>query len=172
MQATTRRATDAPGTGTPAPAEQAVVDALYEITVATRLLSRRDRIDTGAVRLLWHLSEAGPCRLSDLAELAGLDLSTVSRHVRDLGDAGYVLRRPDDSDRRALTLELAEDGREVLAEARANRAAAMTPVLASWTDADRGDLIRLLDALARDLTTESRGRADRATTDTDTEDPA
>ena len=147
-----------------------MVDALYEITVATRLLSPRDRVDTGAVRLLWHLSEAGPCRLSDLAELVGLDLSTVSRHVRDLDEAGYVARTPDSRDRRAVTVELSADGREVLADARTNRAAAMTPVLAAWTADDRSELTRLLSALARDLTSASRTAGRR--TATDLEDPA
>jgi DNA-binding MarR family transcriptional regulator len=167
MQATRRRR---PAGDRSTTAETAVVDALYEITVATRRLSRRDRVDTGAVRLLWHLSEAGPCRLSDLAELVGLDLSTVSRHVRELVDAGYVLRRPDPEDGRAVVLEVADDGREVLADARANRAAAMTPVLASWSEADRSALTRLLAALARDLTAAGRGTTDRPARDL--EDPA
>jgi DNA-binding MarR family transcriptional regulator len=146
--------------------EAAVVDALYVIAVATRRLSPADRVDTGAVRLLWHLAEAGTCRLSDLAELAGLDLSTVSRHVRDLADAGYLHRAPDPHDRRAVVLEISPDGAEVLADAQANRAAALSPVLDSWSAADRSDLTRLLSALARDLTA-----AARPATET-TEDPA
>lgn len=137
----------------------AVVDALYEIAVATRRLSGRDRIDTGSVRLLWHVAERGGCRLSDLAEAAGLDLSTVSRHVRDLVDAGYAARTADPTDRRAVVLELTPDGREVLDEARASRAAALAPVLASWDDAERADLTRLLTALARDLTSAAPGRS-------------
>jgi DNA-binding MarR family transcriptional regulator len=147
--------------------EAAVVDALYVIAVSTRRLSSADRVDTGAVRLLWHLAEAGSCRLSDLAELAGLDLSTVSRHVRDLGDAGYLRRTPDPHDRRAVLIEISPDGSEVLAEAQSNRAAALSPVLDTWSAADRADLTRLLSALARDLTA-----AGRPAPDTTTEDPA
>ena len=161
MQATTRRPRDARGPGD----EAVVVEALYEIAVATRRLSRRDRVDTGAIRLLWHLAEAGSCRVSDLAELAGLDLSTVSRHVRDLGDAGYLRRTPDPHDRRAVVLELLPLGTDVLAEARANRAAALTPVLAGWSPEDRADLTRLLGELARDLAAAGRPADDRPTTD-------
>jgi DNA-binding MarR family transcriptional regulator len=149
--------------------EAAVVEALYEIAVATRRLSRADRVDTGGVRLLWHLAEAGTCRLSDLAELAGLDLSTVSRHVRDLDEAGYLRRTPDPRDRRAVVLEISPDGAEVLADAQANRAAALTPVLATWSADDRADLTRLLTALACDLTAAGRAATDSPTTD---EDPA
>ncbi|MFN8167504.1 MAG: MarR family transcriptional regulator [Candidatus Nanopelagicales bacterium] len=145
----------------------AVVDALYEVAVATRRLSGRDRIDTGSVRLLWHVAEVGSCRLSDLAEAAGLDLSTVSRHVRDLVDAGYAVRTADERDRRAVVIELTHDGRELLDETRASRAAALTPVLESWDAADRADLTRLLTALARDLTSAAPGRST-----TDSEEPA
>jgi DNA-binding MarR family transcriptional regulator len=166
IQATTR----APRrTGSRSRDEAAIVEALYEVAVATRRLSRADRVDTGAVRLLWHLGEAGTCRLSTLALLAGLDLSTVSRHVRDLDEAGYVRRTPDPHDGRAVVLALSPEGREVLAEAQANRAAALRPVLATWSADDRAALTRLLTALAHDLTAAGHAACGRHTTD---EDPA
>jgi DNA-binding MarR family transcriptional regulator len=164
MQATTRPPA---GSARRARAEAAVVEALYDIAVATRRLSRADRVDTGAVRLLWHLGQAGSCRLSTLALLAGLDLSTVSRHVRDLDAAGFVRRTPDPDDRRAIVLSLSAEGSAVLAEAQANRAAALRPVLATWSADDRADLTRLLTALAHDLTAAGHAACGRRTTDED-----
>jgi DNA-binding MarR family transcriptional regulator len=162
------QATDARRSRTSAASDgSAVVEALYEIAVAARRLAGRDRIDTASVRLLWHVEEVGSCRLSELAEAAGLDLSTVSRHVRDLDEAGYVDRAGDARDRRAVVLELTADGRELLREARASRASALTPVLESWDATDRAELTRLLSAFARDLTTAAPGRSP-----IDSEDPA
>ena len=139
--------------------EDALVGALYEIAVATRRLAGRERVDTGSVRLLWHLREVGTCRLSDLADAAGLDLSTVSRHVRDLDEAGYLRRTTDVRDRRAIVLEVSAEGHDLLQEAQANRAAALTPVLESWDEGERADLVRLLTALAHDLTTATNRRS-------------
>ena len=174
MQATTGSVSGADPSTALGAADGALVESLYTIAVATRRLSRRDRVDTGAVRLLWHLSEAGACRLSDLAEMAGLDLSTVSRHVRDLVDASYLARTPDPRDGRAVTLTLTPDGRDVLADAQANRAAAMSTVLTSWDPADRATLTRLLTTLAGDLTAASRhgNEPPTASTTTDIEDTA
>ena len=147
VQAISRRSADA------TVENRAVVDALYDVAVAARQLSRRDPVDTAGVRLLWHLAESGPCRPSDLAELAQLDLSTVSRHVRDLGDAGLLTRSTDPRDGRAVVLDLTPDGREVLDESIGNRVAAVAPVLDSWHPDDRAHLVRLLRALADDLGT-------------------
>ncbi len=145
---------------------RAVVDALVDVTVAARRLSRRDPVDTAGVRLLWHLAEAGPCRPSDLADLVQLDLSTVSRHVRDLSDAGYLTRATDPSDGRAVVLELSPTGRAVLDESIGNRVAAVAPALDAWDPDDRAHLVRLLRALADDLSTATTG----STRSTDSEE--
>jgi EmrB/QacA subfamily drug resistance transporter len=54
------------------------------------------------------------CRLKDLAALAGLDASTVSRETAHLIALGLVERRSDPLDGRAARLALTEQGRERL----------------------------------------------------------
>jgi DNA-binding MarR family transcriptional regulator len=136
--------------------DREIVDALFQIVVASRRLSRSDTVDSGAVRLLWHLDEVGSCRVSTLAALSGLDMSTVSRHVRGLVDSGYVERSPDSRDGRAVVVAMTPQGREVLHESVDNRVAALAPVLNSWSGRQRDELLRLLRTLSDDLTAASR----------------
>jgi len=91
-------------------------------------------------------------RLSDVAADLGLDVSTMSRHVRTLEDRGFLTRTADPSDGRAVRLALADPGREVLAQAWTNRRVWLERSLADWTVEDRrllSDLLeRFADALA------------------------
>ncbi len=136
--------------------DREVVDALFQIVVATRRLSRSDAVDTGAIRLMWHLDEVGSCRVSTLAALSGLDLSTVSRHVRELADSGLVERSADRTDGRAVVVAMTPAGRRTLDESVDSRVAALAPVLDDWSGRDRATLLRLLRTLSADLTAASR----------------
>lgn len=101
--------------------------------------------------LLYTVNCAGPLRLSDLASQVQLDISTVSRHVRALEDAGCLERATDPGDRRAAFLSLTDSGRKVLDETFARRRATLDAALASWSGDDLSTLERLLNKLADDL---------------------
>jgi DNA-binding MarR family transcriptional regulator len=111
-----------------------------------------ERSDDGAVYYLLHIVDStGPMRMTALAALAGLDHSTVSRHVTNLIDDGYVSRQPDPTDRRAWRLELTDAGREVLASALGRRARVLAEAMTVWPVHERTTLVRLLDELAATL---------------------
>ena len=104
--------------------------------------------------MIWVLHATaceGSTRLSDLATRLQLDLSTVSRHVRALEDAGYLERTPDKDDRRATRISISAKGTQVLDESRAAQVERLEAVLAGWTERDRGTLERLLGRLADHL---------------------
>jgi DNA-binding MarR family transcriptional regulator len=104
--------------------------------------------------LLWVLHATaceGAMRLSDLATRLQLDLSTVSRHVRALEDAGYLERTPDKDDRRAMRISISDKGSQVLDEGRAAQRETLEKALATWTERDRTTLERLLGRLADHL---------------------
>ena len=90
-------------------------------------------------------------RLTELAELLNLDLSVVSRQVRQLEDRGLVIRIADPDDRRAATLTLTAAGKETLAEYRASQRERVANLLDRWSRADRAALATLLTRLANDL---------------------
>jgi DNA-binding MarR family transcriptional regulator len=96
--------------------------------------------------ILRHIEAAAPVRVTDLAEHAGLDVSTVSRRVSDLQEKGLVTRETDREDQRASLLELTPLGREVLASRREGWRRLLEEALASW---ETPDIQSLADSLSR-----------------------
>lgn len=110
-----------------------------------------EREDPATVFLLRHVRAATPRRVSDLACSSRLDVSTVSRHVRQLEDAGLLTRTEDPDDGRASRLQITEPGRLMLERALGARADALTAGMAGWSSADRETLTSLLSRLASTL---------------------
>jgi DNA-binding MarR family transcriptional regulator len=108
-------------------------------------------IDPALQYVLHAIGGRGPLRLSDVAGLVQLDVSTVSRHARALEEAGYLHRAVDPEDRRASLVSITEEGQRVLAEIADRRRAMLDAALAEWSDQDRRDLARLLTRLSDDL---------------------
>lgn len=107
-----------------------------------------DRADYG---VLVRIDEAAPVRLTDLAESLGIDISTVSRRVRDLERTGLLARTVDPCDQRASRLSLSPEGQDILTRVRRTRRQAMRGLLADWSETDRADLARLISRLAEDM---------------------
>ena len=108
-------------------------------------------LDMAAFSLLLALVRCGPRRQGELAEQALLDPSTVSRYVAQLARAGYVQRRPDPQDGRAVQLVATDEGHAVAREIGRRRQAVMIQALAGWDDEDLRLLVRLLTRLDDDL---------------------
>ena len=90
-------------------------------------------------------------RVADLADFAGLDASTVSRHVKALEDDGLVARDTDPDDRRAASVRITDRGRTFMHEALQLRARIIAEATADWTDHDRATLADLMARLASAL---------------------
>ncbi len=97
--------------------------------------------------LLVMVSESAPVRLSEIADAVELDLSTISRQVRDLVVAGLLAKVPDPADGRAALLSLTERGVAVLEAVSEARREVLAEAIADWTDEERnalaGGLLRL-----------------------------
>jgi len=90
----------------------------------------------------------GTVGLSSLAAELDVDLSTMSRQVRTVEQAGLLARTADPADGRAVVLALTDDGTEVLKRIRATRRSLVGSQLDDWSDEDVADLARLLHRLA------------------------
>jgi len=79
-------------------------------------LSVEKRFDLTGPQLwaLWELGRSGPCALKDLAERMKLDSSTVVGVVDRLVVKELVVRNPDPTDRRRISLAPAPRGEEIL----------------------------------------------------------
>jgi DNA-binding MarR family transcriptional regulator len=142
------------------PHDGAPADDLAAIEAALGILARRinlprshERIvhragvrgvDRASYTTLARIGEHAPLRLSELAQVLGVDLSTVSRQVASLEREQLVERTPDPSDRRAAVVGLTTDGRHALEQLRSAARARLTDVLADWSEAERAELARAL----------------------------
>ncbi len=135
----------------PATAEDALVQLM--MTVGRRFRARLDgdTIDPSQAALLYTLKCRGALRLGDIAEAMRLDASTVSRHVQQLGDRGFIQRGPDPEDGRASIIELTDAGRTGLTSAFEQRRTVLTEALADWSADDREQLRLQLSRLATAL---------------------
>jgi DNA-binding MarR family transcriptional regulator len=114
-----------------------------------RVLNRG--LDRASIPLLVALEEQDGLRPSDVAAAVELDLSTVSRQLRQLEELQLVTRRADTEDGRARRVSLTADGRDSLARVRASRASMLDEVFRDWPADEREHLLRLLDRLLAGL---------------------
>lgn len=107
--------------------------------------------DAGRFSVLHHLAATGPTRQGQLAEAIGLDASTVSRHVRALLDEGLVKASRDRDDGRATVLSICPAGHDFLTDHLTRSRHVLQAATASFSAAERAELIRLLRTLADSL---------------------
>jgi len=141
------KATTSGGEG-PAPGDEVmdqVLAALEDISRSTtqvrvheRLLQAAGvRLDRAGSALLHKLSRGGgPLRVTDLAELLGVDAPTVTRKVQQLERAGLVVRTTDPGDRRATRIALTAAGRRSLDKVLQARREWLDQLLVGWEGAD------------------------------------
>ena len=128
----------------PAPDTTAILDQLG------RLLRRLTRLTGGA--------DDGPAMtasqriaLVELADRMGTSTPTASRAVDALEHLGLAKRAPSPADRRALSIELTEAGRSLIAERYARADKAFAPAARALSADDRRTLFELLERMAAAL---------------------
>jgi DNA-binding MarR family transcriptional regulator len=112
-------------------------------------------VDRSAYGIMCRLADEGPQRLGSLATAFGLDPSTITRQVQALEASGLAERALDPTDRRAAILDLSEEGRRTLAQAREYRRSKFKEILTDWSEEDRSEFARLLEQF--NLTAEKLG---------------
>ena len=113
----------------------------------------RHPVDPSGAMVLSRLEDLGPVRLSTLAQVLCLDISTVSRQVPVLERHGWVARERDPDDQRAQLLELTDAGREVLTEVRHSRVEVLRGLLPDWTEVELEAFAVQLHRFNDDVTT-------------------
>ncbi|MFB7669128.1 MarR family winged helix-turn-helix transcriptional regulator [Kitasatospora sp. NPDC056138] len=103
----------APPTSTvtvPASAQAGPVShAIFRVARLHRMIAgqllRRVGLHIGQELIMMHLWELGPQRQTDLVRLLDSDAATMTRSIKRLENAGFVRRRPDPGDKRAVIIE-------------------------------------------------------------------
>ncbi|MEE1797773.1 MarR family winged helix-turn-helix transcriptional regulator [Streptomyces sp. NPDC101062] len=86
-----------------------VSHAIFRVARLHRMLAgqllRRVGLHPGQELVMMQLWDLGPQRQADLVRLLGSDAATITRTVKRLENAGFVRRRPSETDRRATIIE-------------------------------------------------------------------
>jgi DNA-binding MarR family transcriptional regulator len=98
----------------------------------------------------------GDSRASRLAERLGVSAPVLSRHIADLEEQGYVVRRKDPSDGRAQLVSLTSSGADRLRHIDERRTAALLECLRDWSEEDAGHTARILQTLTEALIASGR----------------
>ena len=125
----------------------------------------RTGLSAGLIALLMQVEQASQgeqtgvsgCRLKDLAALAGLDASTVSRETAHLIALGLVERRSDPLDGRAARLGLTDQGHTRLRSLREAVLDQLATACSSWDPEDVEAFAAALHRFARGLAEVSAG---------------
>lgn len=131
------------------------------LRIAVARLSRRLRPTQAAgsltateVDVLVGAERHGPIRLSDLASLAGLNPTMLSRLIPRLEEAGLIRRQFDEDDRRVCLVQVTAGGKALLERIRSERDDALSHRLAELAERER-DVLRaalpVLEHLAESL---------------------
>jgi DNA-binding MarR family transcriptional regulator len=132
---------------------QSVARSITQVRVHERLLRLAGvRLDRAGATLLFKLAAKGESlRVTDLAEMLGVDTPTVTRKVQQLERNGMVVRQSDPDDGRSSRIRLTPAGRRTIERVRRARRAWLDRLLQDWDDKDLSDLADLLSRFAEDL---------------------
>lgn len=124
-----------------------------------RLVREGQGISRTQLSLLTSLRDAGPQRITALAASEHVTQPAMTTLVSRLERQGWVVRKADPSDRRAVQVSLTADGREALAgltaaavETLAGRIAVLTPTERKRLEASLPLIDRLLETERRETT--------------------
>lgn len=132
---------------------QTVARSITQVRLHERLLRLAGvRLDRAGATLLFKLAAKGDSlRVTDLAEILGVDTPTVTRKVQQLEREGMVVRRTDPDDRRASRIRLTPAGSRTIERVRRARRVWLEQILQGWDDDDLSALADLLSSFAQDL---------------------
>jgi DNA-binding MarR family transcriptional regulator len=128
------------------------------LRISVMRLARRLRLERSGddrtlnqLAVLGTLDRLGPMSVGELASSEKVKPPSMTRTVACLEEAGLVTRRPHDTDRRQVVVELTDAARDVLADDRRRRDAWLAQRLGAL-DADELELLHrvapLLERLA------------------------
>ena len=160
--------------GTPPLPEDRTHDTLPATEIARRLHAAAIHL-LRLVRQVDVAAKLGPAQLSalsvlvfggprSLGALAGVEQvrpPSMTRVVHELEAAGYVRRRGDPSDKRAIRLEATAKGRRLMLDGRDRRVALLASWLDTLSEGDRSAISRALPPIEAAMTAGARQAVSR-----------
>ncbi len=107
--------------------------------------------DRASYGVLSRVGELQPVRLSELAHVLGVDVSTISRQVATLEHRGLLSRAADPADGRAVRLELTETGQHYLSRLSSAWHDIVAEAVGDWSPRDIAKFSGLIDRFVAGL---------------------
>lgn len=114
-------------------------------------------LEAASLRLLARVGATAPTRVGALATDLMLSSSTISRQLRDLDEAGFLVRAEDPADRRAQLIDLTPAGRDAANRLVDEWYRLAAQLFGDWTIDERATLVSLGSRLATSLRTANPG---------------
>lgn len=108
----------------------------------------------------------GETRARRLAERLGVSAPVLSRHIADLEEQGYIVRKQDPNDGRAQLVALSPAGAEKLRRIEEQRVASLQDLLHEWSEEDAEATASTLQKLTESLRISARAKAAGTTINT------
>jgi DNA-binding MarR family transcriptional regulator len=108
-------------------------------------------VDRASYGVLARVGEHQPVRLSDLAHLLGVDVSTISRQVATLEHRGLLSRAADPDDGRAVLLELTAPGQAYLRKLSAAWHEIVAESLVDWEPREIAKFATMIDRFVANI---------------------
>jgi DNA-binding MarR family transcriptional regulator len=129
-------------------------DDIVRLRVALARISRHldrhargDALTRTQTSVLATVMRLGPMRISELADVEGVNPTMLSRIVAKLEDAGLLHRRPDPGDGRAALVAITDEGQAVGLRLRTERTRLLSVRLETMPGTHADDLLAALPAL-------------------------
>ncbi|MDQ1624333.1 MAG: hypothetical protein QOH19_2751 [Actinomycetota bacterium] len=138
-----------------------LVDQIFDLQRAVRCVAANTMRGQGtgvALQGVLRFVGEGESRATHLAERLGVSAPVLSRHITELEEQGYVVRRPDPRDGRAQLIALSAAGAEKLRAIEDHRAATLQGLLQDWSEDAVEQTARTLEKLTESLRTSARAK--------------
>lgn len=101
-------------------------------------------------RILMILNESETITQRDLTERLGIQPGSASEILSKLESAGWILRTQNEADRRTTDISLTDSGRELAAEALAQRKKRHEEMFSCLSEEEKQELLSLLERVCED----------------------
>ncbi|MCR6711482.1 MAG: MarR family transcriptional regulator [Demequina sp.] len=126
-----------------------IVDLISATSRLTRIAAVASGNTTPASqwRILGVLESDGPARIGEIAAALRISQPAITQYAPTLEEQRLVSRAADPHDARATVLTITREGRQALADWRAELAGAVAPLLSDLSDDDWAAISRTVEIL-------------------------
>ena len=101
---------------------------------------KKVQLEPPLYQILKIAAQRGEMRISEIGEVLGVTTATASRHATTLVERGYLERKEDPTDGRAVIVRLSRGGARALQRMRQAWQDLLAELLESWPESDRREL--------------------------------